>query len=63
MEKNMEKRVSMIAEAVEGLTRSEWSGIESAVNSLFASASSRVKLEDADTLKLEIQRSIRFTLQ
>lgn len=55
MEKNIEKRASIIAEAVTGLTHSEWSRIKVAIDKKFSSASSKVKLEDTEELKRAIQ--------
>lgn len=55
MENDIEKRASIIAEAVVGLTNSEWSRIKVAIDKKFSSASSKVKLEDTEELKRAIQ--------
>lgn len=55
MKEDMEKRASMIAEAVAGLTNSEWSRIKVAIDKKFSSASAKVRLEDAEELKRAIR--------
>ena len=51
----MERRVMLIAEAVAGLKYSDWSRIKTAIDKMFSSASNRVKLEDAEELKVAIE--------
>lgn len=55
MDKDMERRVSIIAEAVTGLKYSEWSRIKVAIDKKFSSESAKVKLEDAEEVKRAIQ--------
>lgn len=51
----VEKRASIIAEAVTGLKYYEWSRIKIAIDKKFSSASAKVELEDAEELKRAIQ--------
>lgn len=58
IDKDMEKRIDMIAEAVIGLKSHEWSRIKAAIDQKFSSASARVELKDTEELKRAIQTRI-----
>lgn len=56
MEKDIESKISMIAEAVTGLKYHEWLRINQAVEKKFSSAASKVELEDTE----ELERAIKI---
>lgn len=51
----MERRITVISEAVVGLKYYEWSRIKMAIDKRFSSASAKVVLEDAEGLKASIR--------
>lgn len=55
MDKDLEKRVTMIAEAVSGLKYYEWSRIKMAIDKKFFLESSKVRLENPEELKHAIR--------
>lgn len=55
MDKDLERRVTMISEAVSGLKYYEWLRIKMAIDKKFSSESSKVRLENPEELKNAIQ--------
>lgn len=55
MDKDISRRVSIIAEAVAGLKYYEWSRIKTAIDKKFSSTSAKVVVEDVEELKKAIQ--------
>lgn len=55
MDKDISRKVSIIAEAVTGLSYYKWSRIKTVIDKKYSSASARIKLEDAEELKNAIE--------